>query len=135
MRGLLGELVGLSDQIVITDMDPGLEHLSRGTAQHVETMLVVTEPYYKSMETAGRAAKLASELGIPQVTAVLNKVRDEQEQRTLSEFCRNRKLPIMATVPFDKEVLRADLVGQAPVDLNPASPAVRSIEKLAEALE
>jgi hypothetical protein len=42
----------------------GLEHLSRGTARHVDTMLVVTAPYFKSLETARRSFELAPDLEI-----------------------------------------------------------------------
>ena len=44
-------------------IEAGLEHLSRGTARHVETLFVVGEPYFKSLETASRSFALAKDLG------------------------------------------------------------------------
>ena len=47
--------------MTIVDMEAGLEHLSRGTGRHVDALLVVMEPYYKSLETARRCAELGRE--------------------------------------------------------------------------
>lgn len=44
MRGVLGGLVAGTSRMAIVDLEAGLEHLSRGTARHVETLLVVGEP-------------------------------------------------------------------------------------------
>src|SRR5215831_3432499 len=66
VRGLLDDLTEQSDTVVI-DMEAGLEHLSRGTLRYVDTLLVVAEPYFKSMETAARCKPLAEDLGIPRI--------------------------------------------------------------------
>jgi len=51
----------------VLDMEAGVEHLSRGTTRNTDTLLVVAEPYYKSLETAARVAALGRELGIARV--------------------------------------------------------------------
>ena len=79
VRGLITELTNIGEH-TITDMEAGLEHLKRGTARHVDMMLVVAEPYYRSLEAAMRTAELADELGIPYVRVVANKVRSEEDQ-------------------------------------------------------
>lgn len=52
------------------DMEAGLQHLSRGTAHYVDTLLLVAEPYFKSMETAVRCKAMGQELGILRNPAV-----------------------------------------------------------------
>ena len=48
VRGLIAEMSG-HGEYTITDMEAGLEHLKRGTARNVDVMLVVAEPYYRSL--------------------------------------------------------------------------------------
>ncbi len=134
VRGLIRELTGRPGNVVV-DMEAGLEHFSRGTPGHVEQLLLVAEPYFKSMETAVRAKALAEELHIPRVAAVANKVRDAREEKTMREFFSRARLRLAAVIPADDAILEADRAGRAPLDRDPASPAVVAIFKLAESLE
>ena len=79
VRGLIVELTGYGKHTV-TDMEAGLEHLKRGTAKNVDMMLIVVEPYYRSLEAGMRTFKLATELKIPHLYAVSNKVRTEADR-------------------------------------------------------
>lgn len=133
VRHLLGAMIQNDRAVTIVDMEAGLEHLSRGTARHVETLLLVFEPYYKSLETARRSMELGRELGVGRIAAVANKLRDDADAAAVHEYAAAHDLPIIADVPFDDELRRADLSGRAPIDLSDA-PAVRAIETLAQAL-
>lgn len=62
-------------------MEAGIEHLSRATTRHSDVMLVVAEPYFRSLETAARVHQMAQELGIPNVYVVANKIRNERGAR------------------------------------------------------
>lgn len=130
MRGLLGELPQSDGEIVLLDMEASIEHMSRGTPRHVDTMIVVTEPYYRSLESAGRLVPLAKELGIPRVMVVANKVRTPQDEATIKEYCDRHGIEVAATVPYDQGVGEADLHGQALLDVRPDAPAVDAIRGL-----
>lgn len=119
--------------ITIVDMEAGLEHLSRGTARHVDTLLVILEPYYKALETARRAAQLAKELGVSRILGVANKIRDAADAAAVREFARTHAIDIVAEVPLDDRLRKADLAGLAPIDV-PDSPAVAAIARLAASL-
>lgn len=119
--------------ITIVDMEAGLEHLSRGTSRHVDTLFIVLEPYYKALETGRRAAELARELGVATVVGIANKLRDAEDVAAVAGFAAAHGIPLAAQVPNDEAVRRADLLGRAPIDL-PASPAVAAIAGLADAL-
>lgn len=134
VRGLLGEIVAGTEDVAIVDMEAGLEHLSRGTVRHVDTVLAVLEPYYRSLETGARVVELARELGISRVLVVVNKVRDEADRQAIDEFCRSRGLPVAAVVPHDPSVLEADRAGGSLLDQAPEAPSVRAIRELAEQL-
>lgn len=125
---ILAEIEG---DVTIVDMVAGVEHLSRGTAADVDRLLVVVEPYFKSLRTGARTQKLADDLGIPDVRFVANKIRDDHDREAVHEFCDGRDLDVVAEVPFDDAIRRADQRGQAPIDAAPDSPAVQAIRELA----
>ena len=134
MRGVLGGLVAGAERTTIVDLEAGLEHLSRGTARHVETLLIVGEPYFKSLETASRSFALAKDLGIAHVRMVANKVRNARDEDTVREFAARHALPLAAVVPYDEAVVVADERGVALIEHEPSAPSVGVIRRLADEL-
>jgi len=133
VRHVIGALLEGDSTITIVDMEAGLEHLSRGTGRHVDTLLVTLEPYYKSLETARRCAELAREIGIPRVVGVANKTRDGEDRTAIREFAAGHGLTLVGEIPMDDGLRKADLAGRAPID-EIGSPAVTAIEALARTL-
>jgi len=119
--------------ITIVDMEAGLEHLSRGTARHVDTLLVILEPYYKALETGRQAAQFGRELGVQRIYAVANKIRDDSDAVAIRDFAAAHGLSIAAEIPLDDRIRKGDLAGVAPIDVVD-SPAVAAIESLARML-
>lgn len=133
MGELLSDRESAGDLVV--DMEAGLEHLSRGTTRHVDVLLAVAEPYYRSMETARRVYELGGELGIPHVRLLANKVRDATDADALESFAERHGLAIGGRIPYDDAVLDADRAGRALLDhAGAGSPAVAAIDTLVEAL-
>ena len=130
VRHLLGGMMQAEHPLTIVDMEAGLEHLSRGTGRHVDTLLVVLEPYYKALEIGRRAAQLGRELGVARVIAVANKLRDAEDTAAVREYALANDLPVAGEIPLDDELRKGDLAGRAPIDLE-GSPAVAAIRKLA----
>lgn len=64
LKALIRNLILKKDEVVILDMEAGIEHLGRKTAEAVDVMIVVSEASSKSMETVERIKKLAEEIGI-----------------------------------------------------------------------
>ena len=120
--------------MTIVDLEAGLEHLSRGTARHVETLFVVGEPYFKSLETASRSFALAKDLGIANVRMIANKVRSTRDEATVRDFASRHGLPIAAVVPYDEAVVAADERGTALIEYEPNAPSVSAIRRLADDL-
>jgi CO dehydrogenase maturation factor len=132
VRGVLNGLVAETSRTTIVDLEAGLEHLSRGTARHVDTLLIVGEPYFKSLETASRSFALAKDLGIGQIRMVANKVRTPRDEETVREFASRHGLPVEGVVPFDDAVLAADERGAALIEYQPTAPSVAAIRRLAD---
>ena len=129
MRHVIGALLEQDSTITVVDMEAGLEHLSRGTGRHVDTLIVTLEPYYKSLETARRCAELAREIGIPRIVAVANKTRDDEDRAAITEFAARHDLTLIGDIPMDDRLRKADLAGRAPIDEvdSPAIVAIRSL--------
>jgi CO dehydrogenase maturation factor len=115
-------------------MEAGLEHLTRGTGRHLSRFIAVVEPYFRSMETARRVAALATELGVEDVMAVANKVRDQEDGVAIRDFCATHGMRLIAEVPWDAGLMQAERAGMPPLDFAPDSPAVRAIADVAELL-
>ena len=135
VRSLLAELVGSSRGPTIADMEAGLENFSRGTPRHVDTLFVVMEPYFRSLETASRAVALGRELAISRIAAIANKVRTPEDETAIRDFCGSRGIAVAAWVPFDESVLAAERAGHALLDAPGHSTAVAALSALADSLE
>ncbi len=120
------------EDVCILDTEASPEHLSRGTAQYAETMLVVVEPYYKSLETGRRMSVLGKDLGLPRVALVANKLRDDRDRAAVTEFAEANGLEIAGFVPFDDQMPGAERAGKAPLDFAPDTPAVAAIDEIAQ---
>jgi CO dehydrogenase maturation factor len=129
VRALLRHLVVERNEVIILDMEAGVEHLGRGTAQHVDTMLIVTDANMKSLETAKHIHDLAAGAGIKQVLLVGNKVRGKIQRENLKKFAVKNGLEILDFVPFDQNVVELEMRGETPLK-NRDSTAVRAIQNL-----
>ncbi|MDQ3257120.1 MAG: cobyrinic acid a,c-diamide synthase, partial [Acidobacteriota bacterium] len=94
MRSIVGEIVNGSEGLTVMDMESSIEHMSRGTVRYVDALLVVLEPYYRSMETAGRTVPLARGLGIERIYGIANKLRSPQDAEAVEAYCRNHNLEL-----------------------------------------
>lgn len=131
VRGLLHELPD-EGPFVLVDNEASPEHLSRSTTEAVDILLVVAEPYFKSLETSRRYSIMAKELGIPQVSVVANKVRDTNDLNAIEEFCDTNDMELLGQVPFDDMLGKAERAGVAPVDFDDGAPSVKAIGVLVD---
>jgi len=128
-------IVSGSNDVTVMDMEASIEHMSRGTIKHVDALLVVLEPYYRSLETAGRIVPLARGLGINRIYGIANKLRSPEDEEAVRGYCRSHELELIATVPFDENVVEADRTGRAVIDYDATSPIVEELSRLADFLQ
>ena len=79
LKAVLSHLFFSREDVVILDMEAGIEHLGRGTAEGVDGLIIVAEPSMRSIETAFRIKSLAEDLKIDKVFLVGNKVRNDKD--------------------------------------------------------
>ena len=129
VRGLITEMSDYGEYTV-TDMEAGLEHLKRGTARKVDVMLVVTEPYYRSMEAAARTFSLARELGVPHIYVVANKIKSDVDRAAIAEFCARHGMPIIGSVVNEIQFAEAERQAKAPLDFAPECAGIEAIRDI-----
>jgi CO dehydrogenase maturation factor len=117
VRALVSHLMLREHETVLLDMVAGLEHLGRGTASSVDAMFVVAEPGQRSLTVAADIARMASDIGIPKIWAVANKIREEGDLGYVQENLGG--LALAGWLPRDERVVEADMHGAAVFDLAP----------------
>ena len=133
LKRLMRHMILRREEYLLMDMEAGIEHLGRGTAENVDTLLVVVEPGMRSVETAEKIKALAARLGIKRLAAVLNKVTDEEEVVFIRKELEAREIELLGSLPYDKVVGEADMKGISPLDLGD-SPVARELGRLKAAL-
>lgn len=128
LREVLGHLMLRNRQHVVVDMEAGIEHLGRGTAEGVDLMLVVVEPGWASLETAARVASLARDLGIRRIEAVANKISGDRDIEFI--LANLTALPVVGMLPLDRDLELDARSGCA----NRERPFYREMRRIAEAL-
>jgi CO dehydrogenase maturation factor len=120
LKALVTHLLLYRHEMLIMDMEAGVEHLGRATAGAVDAMLVVVEPGQRSLQVAERIRDLAADLGLKRLYAVGNKVRTADDRAFIAE---RSPLPLLGTLSASAEVIEADLKGLAAFHAAPAAVA------------
>jgi CO dehydrogenase maturation factor len=119
LRALVMHVVLARDEVVVMDMEAGIEHLGRATAKAVDKLIVVVEPGRRSIDTAEHIRQLAKEIGLEAIAVVGNKIRGPQDQ----EFLQNHlaDFEFIGFLPYDDALIEADLKGISPFDVDSES--------------
>lgn len=116
LKRIINNLILHRDDVVIMDMEAGLEHLGRGTTQSVDQFIVVIEPGSRSVQTYKNVKRLAEDLGVAKVRVVANKIRSAEDE----EFVKS-KIPaedLLGFIHYNTEVIDADRKGSSPYDFS-----------------
>ena len=114
LKRVISHLVIARDEVVIMDMEAGLEHLGRGTAEMMDKFIVVIEPGERSIQTLQRLRPLAADLGVRKIGVVANKIRTIDDENYLKS-----RIPadeLLGFVRYSDECAGADRKGLSPFD-------------------
>jgi CO dehydrogenase maturation factor len=109
LRRLLKHIIIERDEVVIVDMEAGIEHLTRGTAEGVDAFIVVVEPGQRSLQTANAVKDLALGLGIKKVFAIANKARREQDIAFIKDNLPD--IGFLGAISFNENIMDSDISG------------------------
>jgi CO dehydrogenase maturation factor len=107
LEALVAHILLQRNEVVIIDMEAGIEHLGRATARAVDKMIIVVEPGKASIETAYRIRELAKDIGLENIAVVANKIRSEQDRNFLTSAMPD--FEFLGFIPYDQSVIEAGL--------------------------
>ncbi len=110
LQALLSHLLLQRDEVVILDMEAGIEHLSRGTTKAVDKLIIVVEPGRRSIETTQTIGKLARDIGLVSIAAVGNKIRSEADREFIVSSLPG--IEMLGFISYDPAINEADLANQ-----------------------
>ena len=134
VRELIESATDADADFTVLDTEASPEHLTRGTTKYADLLLIVVEPYFKSLETGRRMAELARGLGLERVLLIANKVRDESELAAVREFAGAHGLQLAGVVPYDEDLGAAERAGVSPLDFAPDSEFVEAVTRITREL-
>lgn len=112
LRSLLSEIILNRNEVVIVDMEAGIEHLGRATSRAIDRMLIVVEPGSRSISSANTILRLARDIGIQSFGIIGNKVQDKSQENWIrNQFPQDLML---GTISF-RDIIRESDQSQHPL--------------------
>jgi len=131
LKALMRHILLERDDIVVMDMEAGIEHLGRGTSESVDAIVIVAEPGLRSVQTARVTARLARDIGVQRLFVVFNKVVDDSEIDALRDDMAD--IDYIGSIHFSEKVRKADLSGESAFDVAPQF--VAEVDQIKKRLE
>lgn len=109
IRALVSDLILYKDEVLIMDMEAGVEHLGRATTSGVDAMLIVVEPGQRAVDCANKIIRMAGEINLKRIVLVANKISGKADE----DFVRQAfpDYEILAFLPLADAIKTADRKG------------------------
>lgn len=114
IKALVDDLVLNKDETLLMDMEAGLEHLGRATAQSVDVLLVVVEPGVRSVGCALDIERMAHDIGLTNLLYIGSKVSGPDDEAYIRTELGER--PLATCLPMSEGIRLADRAGQCAYD-------------------
>ncbi|RDY29260.1 carbon monoxide dehydrogenase [Romboutsia weinsteinii] len=114
LKRLCSHLILQNKDVVVMDMEAGIEHLGRGTAQGVDAFIVVVEPGERSLQTYRKVKKLGNDIGVKKVFVVGNKIRNKEDEEFIIQNLENGEA--LGFIYYNQDVINSDRSNQSPYD-------------------
>lgn len=112
LKALMTHLVLYRDDIVLMDMEAGVEHLGRATSASVDALVIVVNPGARSRVAAEKIRKLGNDIGIKRIVILGNRVRGEEDEELIRSSLED--FEILGFLPEHQEIVDADRHGRRP---------------------
>jgi CO dehydrogenase maturation factor len=116
---------------MVMDNEAGMEHLSRGTTQDIDELLIVSNHSIKGVRTLARIKQLVAELKlrVKHESIVISMAPGQMDTLILKEM-EKLGLKLDAIVPEDELIYQHDLKNKSLLDLPDDSLSAKAIERL-----
>ena len=124
----------LNADYIINDGPPGIGCSTISALSGTNLVVLVTEPSKSGLYDARRLVELAQSFSIP-VLGVINKSDINKEMRSeIVSFFNSQKIPVLAEIPFNKEVVKAMVEGKTITEYNNDSVMAQCISQIWESV-
>lgn len=129
LKALMLHLVLVRDEVVIMDMEAGVEHLGRATSASVDALIIVVNPGARSRAAAGQIKQLGEDLKIKRILVIGNRVKETEDEELIRQSFQD--MEILGFIPEMAEISDADRRGVRPFDqdIEAAPQALKDIVK------
>lgn len=122
--------------VTILDAPPGVACSAVAAVRGADVLVLVTEPTPFGLHDLKRAVALGRQLGIP-MGVVVNRSGLVEDDGGLEEYCRLETLPVIARIPFDRDIAAVYAGGGLIIDRHPGAATLfaalwESVRQLAE---
>jgi len=114
LKRLCSHLILQNKDVVVMDMEAGIEHLGRGTAESVDAFIVVVEPGERSLQTYRKVKKLGNDIGVKKVFVVGNKVRNKCDEEFIKSNLEDGEC--LGFIHYNQDVIDSDRSNLSPYD-------------------
>jgi CO dehydrogenase maturation factor len=111
-REFLKRLSLQKDEVAVVDMEAGIEHFGRGVETSIDSVLVVTEPSFDSLELAEKINALAAQVGVERVWTILNKIASKEIASRVREELEKRGISVVGSIGYEPEIFQSGLEGR-----------------------
>lgn len=119
LKALMTHLVFIREDIVLMDMEAGIEHLGRATSAAVDALVIVVNPGARSRLAAEKIRKLGTDIGIKRIVVIGNRIKNEEDMELIRSSLDD--FEIIGYLPEQDEIVNADRYGRRPFeDINDA---------------
>ena len=115
LKSLLSGIILSRRDVVIADMEAGIEHLGRAASKSVDLMIIVVEPGLRSIKTAEKIMAMGDEIGIRNFGIIGNKVRTAEEKEWIGKQFPARQ--IHGIISYHDMIRDSDLMQEPLIDL------------------
>ena len=130
LKALMNHLVLARNEVVVMDMEAGVEHLGRATSGSVDALVVVVNPGARSRKAADKIRKLGQDIGIQRILILGNRITCDEDKTLIEESMKDYE--ILGFLPENPEIIRSDREGTRPFEDISAIP--EELRKIAEKL-
>ncbi|WP_299980708.1 AAA family ATPase [Desulfobacula sp.] len=114
LKALMNHLVLARNEVVVMDMEAGVEHLGRATSGSVDALIVVVNPGKRSRVAADKIRKLGHDIGIKNIVVLGNRIKSKEDKKLIQTSMPDYE--ILGFIPEMEEIIRSDRDGTRPFD-------------------
>jgi CO dehydrogenase maturation factor len=116
--------------IVLIDCEAGLEHINRRVIQSIDTLIIVTDPTIRGVQTAEAISKVSDEYTQSKVKGlVINRVKDDGA-KSIQEYAKKAGLKVLGLILEDPSITNLDNSGGNLKEMPLDSKILKSIDEI-----